>query len=137
MTLYWILGASKEWKQFVQNRVTEIRKCISPNHWKHCAGKDNPADLPSQGIPLPGLSLSQLWSEEPEWLNGDISEIPFEDLTIPEECVTELRSTESCNLLATEERKGLSEIIDCQQYSSINRLLGVTQQLCTKNCEKY
>ena len=32
VTLYWILGISKEWKQFVQNRVTEIRKCISPNH---------------------------------------------------------------------------------------------------------
>ena len=32
VAFYWILGTSKEWKQFVQNRVTEIRKCISPIH---------------------------------------------------------------------------------------------------------
>ena len=126
VTLYWILGTSKEWKQFVQNRVTEIRKCISPSHWKHCAGKDNPADLPSRGLSLPDLSLSRLWSEGPEWLNDDISEIHLDDITIPEECVTELRGTESYNLLVTEERKGLSEIIDCQRYSNINRLLSVT-----------
>ena len=126
VTLYWILGISKEWKQFVQNRVTEIRKCISPDHWKHCVGKDNPADLPSRGVALPDLAVSRLWSEGPEWLNDDISEIHFEDLTIPEECVSELKITESCNLLVTEERKGLSEIIDCKQYSSVNRLLRVT-----------
>ena len=95
VALYWILGTSKEWKQLAQNRVTEIRKCISSNHWKHCAGKDNPADLPSRGLSLPDLSLSQLWSEGPEWLNDDISEIHFDDITIPEECVTELRGTES------------------------------------------
>ena len=126
VTLFWILGISKEWKQFVQNRVTEIRKCISPDHWKHCVGKDNPADLPSRGVALPDLAVSRLWGEGPEWLNDDISEIHFEDLTIPEECVSELKITESCNLLVTEERKGLSEIIDCKQYSSVNRLLRVT-----------
>ena len=114
VTLYWILGTSKEWKQFVQNHVTGIRKFISPSHWKHCTGKDNPADLPSQDLSLPELSLSQLWCEGPEWLNDDISEIHFDDLAIPEECVTELRGTESYNLLVTEEREGLSEIIDCQ-----------------------
>ena len=71
----------------MQNRVTEIRKCISPNHWKHCAGKNNPADLPSRGVPLSDLTVSHLWSEGPNWLNDDISEIHFEELTIPEECV--------------------------------------------------
>ena len=43
--------------------------------------KHNLADLPSRGIPLPDLSLSQ-WSEGPEWLNDHISEIRFEDLTM-------------------------------------------------------
>ena len=78
VTLYWILETNKEWKQSVQNHVTEIRKCLSPIHWKHCAGKDNSADLPSQGISL-SFSISQLWNEGLEWLNDDISEINFED----------------------------------------------------------
>ena len=53
-------------------------------------------------------------------VNDDISEIHFENLKISEGCVTELRSTESYNLLVIEERKGLSEIIDCQQCAPIN-----------------
>ena len=117
---------SQNYAGILASPLAEIRKCISPSHWKHCAEKDNPADLPSRGLSLPNLSLSQLWSEGPEWLNDEFSEIHFDDITIPEECVTELRGTESYNLLVTEERKGLSEIIDCQRYSSINRLLSVT-----------
>ena len=47
VTLYWIKGVEKDWKQFARNRVTEICKLVPPAHWNHCPGKDNPADLPS------------------------------------------------------------------------------------------
>ena len=48
-TLCWIQGVDKEFKQFVENRVKEIRNKVSPEHWNHCPGKDNPADIPSRG----------------------------------------------------------------------------------------
>ena len=40
VALYWIIGVSKELKQFVQNRVSEIRRLIPITSWDHCASKD-------------------------------------------------------------------------------------------------
>ena len=37
MALYWIKGEGKQWKQFVHNRVTEIRRLVAVQHWSHCA----------------------------------------------------------------------------------------------------
>ena len=45
--LYWILGSEKEWKQFVQNRIMEIKSLIPKEHWRYCPGELNPADLPT------------------------------------------------------------------------------------------
>ena len=56
VALYWIQGAKKNWKPFVQNRVTVIRRKLRPDYWYHCPRKTNPADLPSRGISLLELS---------------------------------------------------------------------------------
>ena len=68
VAFYWIIGASKEWKQFVQNRVSKIRRLIPISSSNHCVSKDNPADLPSRGLPLKELLASTLWRDGPEWL---------------------------------------------------------------------
>jgi len=47
VALCWIRGTHHEWKQFVHNRVTEIRALVPPVCWKHCPGIQNPADIPS------------------------------------------------------------------------------------------
>jgi hypothetical protein len=47
VALYWMVGSTKEWKQFVQNRVSDIRGLVPISCWRHCRGTDNPADLPS------------------------------------------------------------------------------------------
>lgn len=50
VALYWIVGTDREWRQFVENHTCEIRRLIPIDCWKHCSGRENPADLPSQGL---------------------------------------------------------------------------------------
>lgn len=49
ITLYWIKGSPKRWKQFVANRVIEINNLSDSNSWYHCYSRDNPADILSRG----------------------------------------------------------------------------------------
>ena len=48
--LHWIKGVARNYKQFVESRVREIRQIVPPESWGHCPGIENPADLPSRGM---------------------------------------------------------------------------------------
>ena len=97
VALYWVCGKEKEWKPFVQNRVKEIRGNVHPNLWHHCPGITNPADLPSRGLTLMELSVSQLWRNGPEWLGLDSSvQSDVKTLPMPELCSQELKSRCIC-----------------------------------------
>ena len=65
ITLYWIVGEDKEWKQYVQYRMTEIRKLVQAKYWRHCPGIQNPAEIPSSG-----LSAAELQCKMDMWLHG-------------------------------------------------------------------
>ena len=95
VSLYWIKGQEKEWKPFVQNRVNQIRSATQPHQWAHCAGKENPADIPSRGIDPCGLIHNSLWLHGPTWLH---SEFPHADvpMQMPEACELERRKPLPC-----------------------------------------
>ena len=67
-TLHWIKGVGREYKQFVENRVKEIRQNVTPESWSHCPGIENPADLPSRGMKAEALKQSETWWHGPPWL---------------------------------------------------------------------
>ena len=96
VTLFWIKGEEREWKQFVRNRVNEIRNLVPASRWQHCNGKDNPADIPSRGLSPVELSRCPLWKEGPKWLTcfTEDTKSVFNSTHIPEECFVEVRAEE-------------------------------------------
>ena len=50
ITFAWIQNEKKQYKQFVQNRVREVRELTKMDMWYHLPGKENIADLPSRVI---------------------------------------------------------------------------------------
>ena len=101
---------------------------MSAESWNHCPGNDNPADLPSRGLPPLELSANTLWHEGPAWLRGGdpCSDVELQPTT---DCLAEMRVKDrpvAHGLLATNEVTGLSQIMDCTQFSSLDRLCSVT-----------
>ena len=121
VALFWIRRIDKEWKPFVQNRVSEIRSLVHPDCWSHCSGRYNPADLPSRGSAPLELSVNSLWREGPGWLCDkrflDVESV----LPMPEDCVVEMKTKD--RLLV----HGL--IMNCENFSTLDRLLRVTAQV--------
>ena len=134
--LFWIQGVSHEWKQFVENRVTTIRCIIRPQNWRHCPGKENPADIPSRGMSPSTLVETPTWLNGPDWLYSESGlpeerEVRLKEIQVPDDCRTEMRCKEAVHSLINVEGSmpgvsGLSELIDLERYSSSHRLFRVT-----------
>ena len=133
VALHWIRGVRKEWKPFVQNRVNVIRDNVPPDHWNHCPGRSNPADLPSRGLTALELSVNQLWRRGPEWLLAGVDSCPQLETpsAMPEECSLELKAkaVRSLNLVTTDTKCPIGKLIECEKFSSLTRLLRVTAQV--------
>ena len=77
VALHWIKGTRKEWKQFVENQVSEIHQKTRPEVWNHCPGVTNPANLPSRGMTMSKLHVSHMWHFGPKWLRLDPFRVHF------------------------------------------------------------
>ena len=129
VTLCWIKGTDKSWKPYVQNRVKEIRKLLPPCHWKHCSGRENPADLPSRGLTPLELAVNPLWRSGPEWLRIPPTPEEDDDLILPPECIAEMKTGNPASahgLLTAEDSTGLGQVVKCEDFSSFYRLIRVT-----------
>ena len=142
---YWI-QADKQYKQFVQNRVDEIRKLTEVKNWRHCPGIENPADIGSRGCLPTELVTKKMWWEGPSWLK----ESPTQELTrvvSQQACrmtahkkqIQENHTNGTVLVNATQEtvsqrNAGLSEVIDCEQYSNCARLFRVTGLVLKVTC---
>ena len=134
--LYWILGSEKEWKQFVQTRIMEIRSLISKEHWRFCPGELNPADLPT----IRGMKASELMGCGLRWYGRTYlksgPECWPEPPTIskpPPEIIAEMKAefkpkSESTSVFLSSVKVGceLQEIIQLERYSSTQKLFHVT-----------
>ena len=110
--------------------MREIRRKVHPDFWNHCPGKTNPVDLPSRGLSMLELSVNQLWRTGPVWLTLEPPD--FSDAVVsasmPELCLQELKASSklSHNLLVIEQNPTIGDLISCEDFSTLHRLLRVT-----------
>ena len=123
VSLYWITQLDKEWKQFIQNRVKEIRKLTPILSWKHCPRHINPADIPSRGMTPTDMVKCELRNRGPAMLHEKVEEEKYRVLgitEISEECIEEMKIAEQkklenntqISLLAVEGENGVAKIIN-------------------------
>jgi hypothetical protein len=125
IALCWIRNTNKEWKQFIENRVVEIRQLVPPKYWYHCPGTQNPADIPSRGLdPLEFEEQLEFWLRGPEWLREPIS-LELSQENVPEECLIEMKAN-PVTLCTT---VGVSTLINANNFSSFKRLHRVMSQV--------
>ena len=128
VALCWIKGHSKKWKQFVEHRVRTIRELVPAQHWNHCSGLKNPADLPSKGISISDLLCDPLWLTGPPWLLNPLNR-EEDTMTLPEECLEEMKKSAKnyFTLIAVQEKTaGIDQVISCDKFSSFSRMVRVT-----------
>lgn len=126
--LHWIKGLDRDWKPFIQNRVSEIRRLTRIENWRHCPGEQNPANIPSRGMTPSELLHNDLWWHGPQWLYfSDSTGLEKSFAEMPEDCLLELKSTiQNVLEVTTSDRKSISNVISIENYSTIKRLLRVT-----------
>ena len=111
------------WKQYVQNRVNEIRK-LSSKDWKYCPGSLNPADLPFWGLSANELLKAKIWWHGPQCLKEDNTKWPTTPhLTESKEAYNDLAKTKPnvTHFLSTKSTIG-SEVITMDNFGSKTRL---------------
>ena len=130
-TLQWIQN-DKHWRQYVQQRVQEIRQLTPKEQWRHCPGSENPADLPSPAAE--DLIDKKLWLEGPEFLKKPESEWPsvahsreMDESSLKELVKSTPHITHSfVNIGKHSTYKDVSQVIDYSNFSSLKKLLRVT-----------
>ena len=131
-TLCWIKNV-RPWKQYVQQRIVEIRKLSNKESWRFCPGAINPADIPSQSCSGIDLTNKGLWWKGPDFLKSSPETWP--DMSTAYETTeaqAELQKSPAtithalCNTSDTVITLNLEKIIDITRYGIMNKLLRVT-----------
>ena len=131
VSYYWIKGNDKSWKPFVQNRVSEIRRLVPTDRWRHCPGELNPADLPSRGLALNELCSNSFWFEGPGWLKCGWDNQLVEEVApdLPQECSLELRKPMNCvseTMVTLTTNIDMAGVVPLERYSGLAKLLSVS-----------
>ena len=124
--LCWIQNRG-EWKQFVRHRVNEILKLRNKEHWGHCPGKENPADIGLRGALGSKLRDDKMWWCGPQWLTQGEEKWPatVEDICTPES-EEELKKTTNVMVVQVQRPPTVANLVDINRHGSLGKLLRVT-----------
>jgi hypothetical protein len=108
---------------FVENRVRELRK-VKDVDYLHVKTTENPADLPSRGVPMKVLQDSRLWWNGPTWLSKPEASWRPQPIILPK--TREDGSPEDGIVQLAAATSLQDALFDIPRYSSLRKLLRVT-----------
>ena len=133
--LHWIRNTEKEYKVWVQNRVTEIRQITSTATWRYCPTQSNPADVASRGALAVQLINDNKWWQGPNFLQ-DLDESwpvePFKEHDNNPDYCEELKSNRAnpistlANVESSTPECSLGNLIDPTRFSTYGTIMRVT-----------
>ncbi|XP_069160890.1 uncharacterized protein [Procambarus clarkii] len=101
---------------YVKNRVSEIKEISAGFQLLHVPTKDNPADLLSRGMTFKQFAKADIWFHGPRWLvNGSWPEQKPHVITT--------------QTITTTRQQAQISVLDCTRYSSLIKLINVTQNV--------
>ncbi len=89
--LSWVHTDSRSLQEFVGNRVAKITEETELSHWRWVPTKQNPADLPSRGVPASKVSDAKIWWKGPDFLISKNWPEQPKSLQMPEEASLEVK----------------------------------------------
>ena len=144
-TVYWLdsqiiihwLSSTKDLKQFVKNRVIEIRESTRNATWNYCPSSDNPADLLTRGVRTDALIASELWNNGPTWLTNQDSWPQWNPKTVllqtivPEDPPTDHDDSppNETSQSTLPSHIAIGNVINLNNYSDLKRILRTTAWL--------
>ena len=123
IALHWIRSCSKQWKPFVENRVSLIQFDTTGNLETQCSGKENPADRGTRGNSAHALPEDTFWWHRPEWLKDGAQthetelQVRNENDDVMECVVHNTNNNSDCTV---------SPLLELNSYSGLNRVLRIT-----------
>ena len=77
VVLHWIENEEKPLKQWVRDRVVEIRRFTSPTDWYYVSSKQMITDLGTRkGCSIKDVSMNSDWINGLEWMSTDKGNFP-------------------------------------------------------------
>ncbi|XP_062556845.1 uncharacterized protein LOC134221673 [Armigeres subalbatus] len=121
--LSWLKATPSTWSTFVGNRVSKIQHKSQNCEWNHVAGRENPADVISRGLPAADLMECERWWRGPSWLRCDKDAWPIPvDGGIDQEAFKEARK--SSHITASPSPTFAEDYVN--QFSNFQHMLRIT-----------
>ena len=118
----------KRWGVWVQKRIEVIRGNASPGIWFHVPSTSNPSDISTSSISFDHLDFVN-WFHGPQFLLDHQENWPPKELVSSAETKLEEQRTDlALNMVGTP-CHGISEVLNCHDYSSFEKLLRVTSYI--------
>eukprot|EP00794_Sanderia_malayensis_P020954 gene20954-biopygen15460 len=102
ITLHWISNDEKPLKQWVRNRVLEIRRYTSTDQWCYIQSKNMIADLGTRrGVTIEMVNQSSTWVNGFDWMHLPSAQFPtqsVDELKFTEQQLTEVEKEKSIQI---------------------------------------